>query len=694
MSDSNRLIVAGTENWQNSGSLSKRFWTRIKLEDRLDSSSCIAVMINKNNLRVYLEWHNYKGKDSSNTLEDHNNWINHLHDWIRLQNIKKSQYSIWTSEQEDNDDYITLENFLNNQETQITMTKFLKQSATDWIRVGLLYSKEQIAELDPAEEILKGISELKWLYEKTDRRNFKRYWLYNTYYSQNTSVWKESQKNSYAAMQYEKGKENQASITRNVSLAKQISKGDIVVAYTGEKGFLGYGEVIRNFYNEENPSKYLSVNGGAWKQRIGVSWSFSLEQPVRYKENDFLLSLGIQNKAALSSNTILEIPEKGFNFVENLMLGNKIKDYQNGYINLSQEEIVSHIHNYISMKGFFYRIEEIKNLFLSLRTKPFVIISGTGKTKIVELFAESLGATDDNGRYKLIPVRPDWSDGSDLLGYVDIKGDFQPGPLTKIIQNASNDKDNPYFVVLDEMNLARVEYYFSDFLSVMESRKWEEGEIVTTAILPEEQLQDRLNIPPNLYIIGTVNMDETTHPFSKKVLDRANTIEFNEVKLDHFLFPDSNDEAQPKLLNNERIQSQFLYLKDAYSKHKSIIHDVTERLIEINELLSPIQAHIGYRVRDEICFYLIYSRYLMKFDKAFDYQLHQKILPRITASETQAFEVLKGLYQFCTSHQFEEIEPDNQAEVIKNAKYPKSAKKIHEMLGRGQSDGFTSFWIG
>ncbi|MCV5767785.1 hypothetical protein OFN22_30315, partial [Escherichia coli] len=87
----------------------------------------------------------------------------------------------------------------------------------------------------------------------------------------------------------------------------------------------------------------------------------------------------------------------------------------------------------------------------------------------------------------------------------------------------------PYFVVLDEMNLARVEYYFSDFLSVIESRKWKDGKIVTSPVLPESITNKHITIPSNIYIIGTVNMDETTHPLSKKVLDRANTIEFNTV---------------------------------------------------------------------------------------------------------------------------------------------------------------------
>ena len=213
--------------------------------------------------------------------------------------------------------------------------------------------------------------------------------------------------------------------------------------------------------------------------------------------------------------------------------------------NYSDQELVSHIDSYISSKGFYYEKEEVENLFLSLKTKPFVIlsgISGTGKTKIVQWFAESVGATEENGQFTLIPVRPDWSDGSDLLGYVDIKGEFQEGPLTRVIREASNHRDMPYFVLLDEMNLARVEYYFSDILSVMESKRWEKGELLTSSILPEETIGEHLGIPENLYFIGTVNMDETTHPFSKKVLDRANTIEFNRVNLKNFSFLENVDE--------------------------------------------------------------------------------------------------------------------------------------------------------
>ncbi len=95
---------------------------------------------------------------------------------------------------------------------------------------------------------------------------------------------------------------------------------------------------------------------------------------------------------------------------------------------MNSRDVIEHVHSYITSKGFYYEKEEVTNFFLSLKTKPFAIlsgISGTGKTKIVQWFAESVGATEENGQFALIPVRPDWSDGSDLLGYTDIKGEFK-----------------------------------------------------------------------------------------------------------------------------------------------------------------------------------------------------------------------------------------------------------------------------
>lgn len=359
---------------------------------------------------------------------------------------------------------------------------------------------------------------------------------------------------------------------------------------------------------------------------------------------------------------------------------------------ISYPSLVGHIHDYILSKGFYYTEDEMKNFFLSLKSKPFVIlsgISGTGKTKMVQWFAESVGATEKNGRFALIPVRPDWNDGSDLLGYVDIKGEFKEGPLTKVIKKARENPDLPYFVLLDEMNLARVEYYFSDILSVMESRRWENGEIVSSPLLKEDAPD--LTLPNNLYIIGTVNMDETTHPFSKKVLDRANTIEFNRIDLGNLSFLQERKEKEPLSIGNQQFASVYLHLKDAYKHHKQLIEQATDELIKINEALQPIYGHVGYRVRDEICFYLAYNEEanFFSFEKALDYCILQKILPRISGSDSRVEQCLMELYRMFTNQQFDE----DSGWDPETARFPLSGEKVFEMLRRLRNDGFTSFWI-
>jgi MoxR-like ATPase len=371
--------------------------------------------------------------------------------------------------------------------------------------------------------------------------------------------------------------------------------------------------------------------------------------------------------------------------------------HEHEMVKLNDKDLIEHIYSYIRSKGFYYKKEEVINLFLSLKTKPFVIlsgISGTGKTKMVQWFAESVGATEENGQFALIPIRPDWNDGSDLLGYVDIKGEFKEGPLTRVIKRAENHPELPYFVLLDEMNLARVEYYFSDILSVMESRKWKDGNIVSTNLLSEEIAGFDLKLPNNLYIVGTVNMDETTHPFSKKVLDRANTIEFNRIALGNLSFLHEQEQVDPIVSDQDSFASTYLHLKDLYVKNNRIVELVTTELERMNAALLLINAHVGYRVRDEICFYMAYNEEarLLEFSEAFDHCILQKILPRIAGSDMRVDQLLKKLYVQFTNKQYEE-DVDLTDQELQIAIYPKSATKVVEMLGRLRDDGFTSFWI-
>jgi hypothetical protein len=214
---------------------------------------------------------------------------------------------------------------------------------------------------------------------------------------------------------------------------------------------------------------------------------------------------------------------------------------------------------------------------------------------------------------------------------------------------------------------------------------------LVSAPVVEETEVGRLLMRDNLFIIGTVNMDETTHPFSPKVLDRANTIEYNEVVLDYFGFLSKDSVAEPLSVSNEQVAGRFLNLKDAYFDHEELVKKVTSLLVEVNTILEPIKAHFGYRVRDEVCFYMIYNDegQLMSFDEAFDYQLLQKVLPRLTGNDLKTEDALKKLYRFCTNHEWTDEDVES---IVKEARFSKSARKLSNMIPKIMHDGFTSFW--
>lgn len=388
--------------------------------------------------------------------------------------------------------------------------------------------------------------------------------------------------------------------------------------------------------------------------------------------------------------------------------------------NMDDEAVRGHldgIQSYIKNKGFAYPPGLIENFYLSLKTKPFVIlagVSGTGKTKLIKLFAEAMGATSENGQFTLIPVRPDWSDPSDLIGYSDLSGKFRPGRVTEVLLEASHNLSKPYFICLDEMNLARVEHYFSDMLSILETQEWRDGRVATDPIIHSSSLvqdEDRevygnLSIPENVYLIGTVNMDETTHPFSKKVLDRANTIEFNDIFLAQFPDEESGVEQRPEATPNRFLRSDYLQLVDAYhAESKALITKTTDTLVRINGILEEIHAHVGFRIRDALCFYMLYNQRfgLLAEDEALDHQLLQKILPRIQGSSASIRRVLLNLMRECVGSSFavNEYEEDTSSllegnklkPLLDQAKYPRSARKIASMLRRLEEDGFTSYWL-
>ena len=370
---------------------------------------------------------------------------------------------------------------------------------------------------------------------------------------------------------------------------------------------------------------------------------------------------------------------------------------------LSIKESMELIKEYIASKGFSYDDELIENFYLSLKSKPFVILagtSGTGKTRLVRLFAEAIGAN-----YKLVSVRPDWSDSSDLFGHVNLKGEFVPGAIIDYIHEAAKPENIniPYFLCLDEMNLARVEYYLSDFLSIIETRHREDGRVVTDEIILDKAASvtyGKVILPENLYVIGTVNMDETTFPFSKKVLDRANTIEFSYVDL----VPDFSEAlkvAEAQNCKNDFLKTDYITLmSDTATEDRQFVSDICLELQEINEILQHAQAHIGYRVRDEIVFYMLNNKKaeLLDTNLAFDNEIMQKILPRIQGSSASIKDMLCELFKKCAGDYtgLSQASVSEQMQVYvetKDCKYKKSAEKICYMMRRFEEDGFTSYWL-
>lgn len=377
---------------------------------------------------------------------------------------------------------------------------------------------------------------------------------------------------------------------------------------------------------------------------------------------------------------------------------------------LDIKQIISDIKKYIESKGFSYNEDLIENFYLSLKSKPFVILagtSGTGKTRFVKLFAEAIGATSaesgGNGRYKLVSVRPDWSDSSDLFGHTNLKGEYVPGAIIDFVKDACEHLEEPYFLCFDEMNLARVEYYLSEFLSIIETRRRVNGKIVTDQIILDKAARkeyDKLILPENLYMVGTVNMDETTFPFSKKVLDRANTIEFSYVDL----VPEFDSivgETEPVLQKNPFLKTEYIVLKtDIEKEQQDLAVQVCRELQEINIILQDANAHVGYRVRDEIVFYILNNAKanLMKYNDALDHEIMQKILPRIQGSSAATKELLCRLFKkFAGDYSGltqDSIWEQMDAYIGRNdCVYQKSAEKICYMMRRYEEDGFTSYWL-
>lgn len=389
-------------------------------------------------------------------------------------------------------------------------------------------------------------------------------------------------------------------------------------------------------------------------------------------------------------------------------------------------------------RGSIYSLlDSYRPYITAIKSKPFLLlagISGTGKSRIVRELARACWDVDSAEynahkpkNFEMVQVKPNWHDSSELIGYVSrIDGvRYVVGPFLKFMVKAIQDPNTPYFLCLDEMNLAPVEQYFAEFLSVVESRKVDkDGNVVTDPLVDYSSTEEykslidqlfcddaerkayltevggkRLTIPQNLIVVGTVNMDETTFSFSRKVLDRAMTIEMNEVDLKGGL---TNRHENIGKIEFADIIGKAVEGVDVYAAHKGVCDKAITYIKSINAALDKTPFKVAYRTRNELLLYVV-NNLSWKTDneledfviaRALDEITCMKILTRIEGDETKVsanfldnlgnaiksglVEIDKDLLQANKSHKGDAYQPI-------------SLDKLDEMKERLKS-GYTSFW--
>jgi hypothetical protein len=385
-------------------------------------------------------------------------------------------------------------------------------------------------------------------------------------------------------------------------------------------------------------------------------------------------------------------------------------------------EIASAVHEviaYISDRGFIYQPYQIAQYITALRTKPFVIlagITGTGKSKLGALVAEATG-----GASETIPVRPNWNDSAEVLGYTNLEGKFQPSPVLRIAHAATANPSQFVTCIMDEMNLARVEEYFAEYLSKIEYRYPQEKGGFRTAPLLGQTLNEadaewgEVGIPGNLAIVGTVNMDESTMDFSRKVIDRAFTIELSEIDLARW-------QRNGQRVSNRTARTwPMTWWHPLHIRPAELVNPTDEQLSDIKLAIDVVQAvnkllpqrlKVAYRTRDEIVFYLLHGR---QISDAFvdregnavdplDLALQMKILPRIIGDTEAIGRCVSDLLGWAISGvRFESDDEVNsiikrweaagRPSSLKKSNYPRLAARLCLMWQARQENRFTSYWL-
>ena len=338
----------------------------------------------------------------------------------------------------------------------------------------------------------------------------------------------------------------------------------------------------------------------------------------------------------------------------------------------------------------------VRSFVTALATKPFVILtglSGSGKTRLAQAFGDWLGES------KVVAVRPDWTSPDALLGFenalsktVDGRHAWDVPATLQFMLSARDNPSQPHLLLLDEMNLAHVERYFADVLSGMESAE---------KILPDltmgadghyrlaEGAGGLIRLPENLFVVGTVNIDETTYMFSPKVLDRANTFEFR-VETDDLITtaaPERVEQASMDLVAGFQAANQLTATASGPA--------FADWLRDVHRLLSEHDREFGHRTFQEALRFAGLLELAGETDPlvALDLQIAQKVLPRLNGSRRELTSLLNSLAGYCfvgpsqdRPTDFDAAEPQEESALL-----PVSFNKLHRMAKRLRDNHFVSF---
>jgi energy-coupling factor transporter ATP-binding protein EcfA2 len=343
---------------------------------------------------------------------------------------------------------------------------------------------------------------------------------------------------------------------------------------------------------------------------------------------------------------------------------------------LTEPAFLDQFRDVAARRGFVLAPDDLANFHVAAKVGVWTVLagpSGTGKTSLPRLYAEALGASDE---YLTVPVRPDWLDDRDVLGAFNaLAGRFEPaatGLVDRLIAAAddlSRARGGLYVVCLDEMNLARVEHYFAQFLSVAEEPVARRRlQLFSRGVeRPGEPYAPWRELPlgENVRVVGTVNVDETTHFFSPKVLDRAPVVVLEPPEIHRAPAP------KAKAQSLEVVPVHFEEYAGWIRGPEHADESVRALLLQVDGALRPIRSGLGFRIRDRILAHTASARGLLSEDRALDLALAQSVLPRLRTANPGFQEAIAAL-----------------AGLLPEARFPRSGRMVAALREAGGSDDF------